>query len=143
MPEHIRALVVRTALYSAAAMGVLGALVLGFVGLRAGDHGELERILAIACFAMAAGSLLGVRTDDGIADARRPSGLPLGDKVMMVVAAPLVLGCLAVFVATFIPSWYLSLPFLAVLWRPIFGEPARATIAPELERPRVPQPAYA
>jgi hypothetical protein len=125
MPEHIRALVVRTALYSAAAMGVLGALVLGFVGLRAGDHGELERILAIACFAMAAGSLLGVRTDDGIADARRPSGLPLGDKVMMVVAAPLVLGC------------------LAVLWRPIFGEPARATIAPELERPRVPQPAYA
>jgi hypothetical protein len=143
MPEHIRALLVRTGLLSAFAIGILGALVLGFIGLRAGAHGELERVLAIACLAMAAAGFVGVRADDGIAEARQPSALSVGDKLVVAVAAPLVLACLGVFVATLIPSWYLIVPFFAALWRPIFGEPARATITPEAELAPAAQPAYA
>lgn len=143
MPEHVRALRVRAGLLFALAMGVVGALVLGFIGLRAGAHGELERILAIACLAMAAAGFVGLRADDGIADPRRPSALSFGDKLVVAVAAPLVLACLGVFVATLIPSWYVILPFFAALWKPIFGEPARAAITPEAELPPAVQPAYA
>jgi hypothetical protein len=41
-------------------LGIVGGIILGFVGLRSGTTGELVKICAIACFAMAAAGVLGL-----------------------------------------------------------------------------------
>lgn len=53
-------------LFIVAAAGIIGAILLGVVGLSEGSAGEPYRILALACLFGAAASLLGARLDDGI-----------------------------------------------------------------------------
>jgi hypothetical protein len=141
MPTHVQRLLVKMVLSFVCAAGVLGALVLGFLGIRAGAHGELERILAIVCVAMAAGSFLGLLGDDGLAETK-PSFLSFGDKVMLVVSAPLIAGCTVVFVATLLPSWYVIVPVFAALWNAVFGHPRPAVSAPPPAHGPIQHPAY-
>jgi hypothetical protein len=141
MPSHVQRLLVKMVLSFVCATGVVGALVLGFLGIRAGAHGELERILAILCIAMVAGSYLGLRGDDGLADTE-PSFLSFGDKVILVVSVPLIAGCTLVFVATLVPSWYVIVPVFAALWNAVFRRPRPAVSAPPPARGPVQHPAY-
>ncbi len=46
-------------LFIAAAVGIAGSFVFGLLGLVAGPAGQLERILAVICFAMTAAAVLG------------------------------------------------------------------------------------
>jgi hypothetical protein len=122
-------------LFIATAAGIVGTIVMGLRGLTAGSAGELDRILALGFLFIAAASLLGIRIDDG----RRPKTarvLTMSEGFLLLVASPLILLMLGVFLATLIPSIYVMLPIFAV-WhytsrtRPV--SPPRAT----------PQPAYA
>lgn len=141
MPSSISHLLIRAMFSFLFAAAVVGALVLGVIGLRAGDHGQLERILAIFCVFLAAASYLGVRGDQRKDE--KPPFLTLGDKLMVLVSAPLLLLCTGVFIATLLPSWYVIVPTFAVLWRPIFGRAPRGIAAPPPEaHGREPQPAY-
>lgn len=105
-------------------VGVLGGVVLGLVGLARGDAGQLERILAIACFAMAASGLVGrmARTPltetERLALLQRPRrwGVTVGDLVSAIAIAPVVALCVGVFLLTLIPSVYVMLPVFAVWW---------------------------
>lgn len=116
------------------AAGILGSVILGLRGLAAGSAGELDRILAIACVFFAAAGVLGTWIDDG----KRSKTVPVltrDQRVHLLVATPLVLLMLGVFLVTLIPSIYVMLPFFAV-WH--------YTSRPHAETPRrAPAPAYA
>jgi hypothetical protein len=129
MMTPISRILVKTLLFVLSVAGVLGALVLGFIGIRAGAHGELERILAIVCIALAAGASLGVWGADGKEDAEVPF-LTVGDRFTLLVSAPLLLFCAGVFVATLIPAWYVIVPTFAMLWGAVFGRAPRGVSAP-------------
>src|SRR3954447_15959916 len=104
-------------LFVISAVGVVGALILGLDGLmlaNAGRGGQLELIVAIAFFALAAAGLVGLLVDDGRRDhtARAIVGRP---NILHVIAvAPIMALSVGVFVATLIPAVYVMLPFFAV-----------------------------
>jgi hypothetical protein len=100
-----------------AVLGFIGGGVLGLVGLARGDAGELERILAIACFAMAASGLVG-RAAKGPSEARTGAVRhPLRIGVLCAIAiAPTAALCVGVFLLTLIPSVYVMLPVFAFWW---------------------------
>jgi hypothetical protein len=130
MPSLFHAILVKMLLLLACVAGVVGALVLAFVGLRADEHGELERILAVACVAMAAAGLLGLTAHDDTSDLK-PSVLSTGDTFMLLVTAPLLALCGGVFVLTLLPSWYVILPVFAALWGAVFARPRPPEPEPE------------
>lgn len=112
-------------LFIISVLGVIGGVVLGLVGLARGDAGQLERILAIVCFAMAASGLVG-RLARPPGEPRmhlpRRAGVTVGDIFSAIVIAPTVALCVGVFLLTLIPSIYVSLPVLAIWW---FGSESR------------------
>jgi hypothetical protein len=105
-------------LFIIAVLGVIGGVVLGLVGLARGDAGELERILAIACFAMAASGLVGRSArDPSTARVRaRRVAIEVGDLITAIAVAPVVALCAIVFLLTLIPSVYVMLPVFTVWW---------------------------
>ena len=64
-------------LFIVSALGLVGAFVVGLDGLMLGSAGELERIAAIACLALAAAGVVGVLADDG-RRARKPGAASRG-----------------------------------------------------------------
>lgn len=142
MPVHVHQLFVKTALLLVCATGVVGAVVFGIAGVRAGAHGEFERILAIACVALVAAAYLGLSAQDSIADVKLPS-ISFGDKVILVLSAPLLVFCTIVFVATLVPAWFVILPTFAAMWQAIFGRAARGVpAAPPPAHGAMREPAY-
>lgn len=131
-------------LFIISAMGLIGGLVIGLDGLMLGSTGQLERIVAIACFAVAAGALVGLLADDGLRTRRRArERVEHGDVLHAIAVAPILALSVGVFVATLIPAVYVMLPFFALWW--LFGgehrhEPARVP-ARAAERP-LHAPAY-
>jgi hypothetical protein len=101
-------------LFIVCAMGLVGAIVIGLDGLMLGSAGELERIAAIACFALAAAGLVGVLADDGRRTRRPRSALEPADVFQLVAAAPILAIMVGTFVATLLPAIYVMLPFFAV-----------------------------
>jgi len=124
-------------------LGVIGAVVLGLVGLARGDAGELERILAIACFAMAAAGLVG-RSADTPKVARTPHhlrvGVTAGDLLSAIAIAPTAALCVVVFLLTLLPAIYVMLPVFAIWW---FGSQSPRGRALEPAPARVPEHAVA
>jgi hypothetical protein len=105
-------------MYMLGFFGVIGAVAFGAVGLARGDAGQLERILAIACIAMAAAGLVGNAASTptpGLVH-RRPLGVSLGDLFSAIAIAPVVALCVGVFLLTLIPSIYVALPVLVIWW---------------------------
>jgi hypothetical protein len=127
-------------------LGALGAIVLGLVGLARGDAGELERILAIACIAMAAAGVVGLwsrtpglSTSPSHVEPRRVA-ISLGDLFSAIAIAPVVALCAGVFLLTLIPSIYVSLPVLAIWW--LGSEERRARHVEHVPGPaELPEPA--
>jgi len=95
------------------ALGLATGIILAVVGLSPGGS-ELERILAIACFAMGAAGFVGLAMDDGIRPPRRSPPHSIGNLFCAIVGAPIALVCLGVFVLTLVPSIWVFLPTLAV-----------------------------
>lgn len=136
-------------LFIISALGIVGGFVVGLDGLMLGSAGELERIAAIACFALAAAGLVGLLTDDGQRTRRTRQRVERGDVLHAIAAAPIVALSVGVFVATLIPAIYVSLPFLALWWYashqrwPAALAPASAPIGTEREHEHPLQvPAY-
>jgi hypothetical protein len=129
-------------LFIVSAVGIVAAFVIGLDGLMLGSAGELERIMAIACFAFAAAGLVGVLADDG-RRARKPhrDRVEGGGVFQAIAAAPIVLCCGAVFLATMIPALYLMLPFFVLSWPFAARRPAEEAAAPAVGRP-LQVPAY-
>lgn len=106
-------------LFIISAVGLVGAVVLGVVGLARGDAGELEQILAIACVAMAAAGIVGRQASVGTDHPPRERhhvGVTLGDLFSAIVIAPWAAVCFGVFLLTLVPSIYVCLPVLAIWW---------------------------
>ncbi len=102
-------------LFIVCAVGLSGGFVLGLDGLMVGSAGELERIAAIACFAMAAAGLLGMFADDGRRAMRpRRDRDQRGDVLRVIAVAPILALSVGVFVATLLPAIYVMLPVFAV-----------------------------
>ncbi len=100
-------------LFIVCAMGLVGAFVIGLDGLMLGSAGELERIAAIACFALAAAGLVGLLADDGRRTRRHRSALEPADVFQLVAAAPILAIMVGTFVATLFPAIYVMAPFFA------------------------------
>ena len=115
-------------LFVISAVGFLGAIIFGLDGLMLGSAGQLELIVAIACFALAAAGLVGVFADAGDrnrAETAHGRGLVGHPNVLHAVAvAPIMALSVGVFVATLIPAVFVMLPFLAV-WYLVSGATAR------------------
>lgn len=130
-------------LFIISALGVAGAFILGLDGLMLGGAGELERISAIVCLAVAAGGIVGILADDGLRT-RKPSRqrVERGDVLHLVAVAPILVLSVGVFLATLIPAIFVMLPFFAVWWLG-WGEhrPETTTGAPAARRP-LQVPAY-
>ena len=118
------------------AAGILGSIVLGIRGLAAGSSGELDRILAIGCFLAAVAGALGSWIDDGKHSKSAPV-LTRDEQVQLLVATPLVLLMLGVFLVTLIPSIYVMLPVFVVWHYSSRLQPARPPPS------QAPSPAYA
>lgn len=100
-------------LFIVCAVGLVGAFVIGLDGLMLGSAGELERIAAIACLALAAAGLVGVLVDDGRRTRRRRSSLEPADVFQLVAAAPIFAIMVGAFVATLLPAIYVMVPLFA------------------------------
>lgn len=103
-------------LFIISALGVVGGLVIGLDGLMLGSAGQLERIAAIGCFALAAAGLVGLLADDGRRARSRRVRVERGDILHVIAVAPIMALSVGVFVATLIPAVYVMLPFFAVWW---------------------------
>ena len=107
-------------LFIIAIAGFIGAAAFGLLGLSRGDAGQLERILGIACLAMAASGLVGrfARTpgEPRPKPRVRRIAISLGDLFSAVAIAPIVALCVGVFLLTLVPSIYVMLPVFAVWW---------------------------
>ena len=118
-------------LFMISALGIVGAFVVGLDGLMLGSAGELERVAAIACMALAAAGFVGLMADDGLrSSAPTRQRVERGDVLHVIAVAPIMALSVGVFLATLLPAIYVMLPFLAVWW---FGTQARrpaATVAP-------------
>ena len=127
-------------MFVVAVLGGIGCVVLGLLGLIRGDAGELERILAIACFAMAAAGVVGALARTPNPPRARPRRLSLGGAIMAVAIIPAMALSVGVFLLTLIPSVYVMLPFIAVWW---LGSESRRSrrIEPIATQPRLPEPA--
>jgi len=127
-------------MFVVAVLGGIGCVVLGLLGLIRGDAGELERILAIACFAMAAAGVVGTLARTPNPPRARPRRLSLGGAIMAVAIIPAMALSVGVFLLTLIPSVYVMLPFIAVWW---LGSESRRSrrIEPIATQPRLPEPA--
>jgi small-conductance mechanosensitive channel len=120
-------------------VGVVSCVVLEFAGLRAGDAGELPRILGIVCFAMAAAAYVGLVTDDG---ARAPRTRPrvsvaLGNVFAAICLAPFLAISTGVLLLSLLPALYFMYPFFAGR---VYGA---AGLAPRSTRRSRRVPAYA
>jgi hypothetical protein len=104
-------------LFIVCAVGLVGAFVIGLDGLMLGTGGELERVAAIACFALAAAGVVGVLADDGARTWRRRRSLEVADVLQLVAAAPILAIMVATFVATLLPAVVVMVPFFAI-WGP-------------------------
>lgn len=121
-------------MYLLGLLGVVGAVILGAVGLARGDAGELERILAIACVAMAAAGFVGNAASSPTPGAARRwrVGVSLGDLLSAIAIAPVAALCVGVFLLTLVPSIYVSLPVLVIWWfGSETGRPRHVTPIPE------------
>jgi small-conductance mechanosensitive channel len=121
-------------------VGVVSSVALELVGLRAGDAGELPRILGIACFAMAAAAYVGLVTDDGARAPRsrvRVSAV-MGNVFAAICLAPFVLISTGVLLLSFLPALYFMYPFFAGR---VYGPAASLPPRSRRRAPRV--PAYA
>lgn len=106
------------------ALGAGGFVVLAVLGLSSGGT-ELERILAIACFFMAAAGFVGFATQDARKPRiPRPRASVMGDLFSAVAIAPVAMVCAGVFLLTLVPAIYVMLPVLAV-WRLSFAPVTR------------------
>jgi hypothetical protein len=134
-------------LFIISALGIVCGFVVGLDGLMLGGAGELERIAAIACFALAAAGLVGLLADDGWRTRRTRRRVERGAVHHAIAVAPIMALSVGVFVATLIPAIYVSLPFLAVWWYashqrwPAALAPARGASEPDLAPP-LQVPAY-
>ena len=134
-------------LFIVSAVGLVGAFVIGLDGLMLGSAGELERIVAIACFAFAAAGLVGLMVDDGWRAKKRRGLIGAGEAFQLVSAAPILAIMVGTFVATLLPAVYVMLPFFAI-WGPAATERRAARAHPLLPGiPATPQgplhvPAY-
>ena len=123
-----------------AVLGGIGCVVLGLLGLVRGDAGELERILAIGCFAMAAAGVVGVLATTPNPPRARPRRITVGGTVMAVAIIPAMALSVGVFLLTLIPSVYLMLPFFALWW--VGSESRRSRrVEPIAAQPGLPEPA--
>jgi hypothetical protein len=95
------------------AAGILGSVVFGFRGFGEGAGGELYRILALGCSFAAAAAALGSWIDDG-RRTKKTRVLTNDERLHLLVATPLALLMVGVFLVTLIPSIYVMLPFFAV-----------------------------
>lgn len=121
-----------------AVLGGIGFVVLGLLGLVRGDAGQLERILAIACFAMAAGGVVGMLASTPNPPRARPRRITLGGAIMAVAIIPAMALSVGVFLLTLIPSVYVMLPFFALWW--LGGESRRSRrVEPTTARPGLPE----
>ena len=123
-------------LFIISALGIVGACVIGLDGLMLGSAGELERIAAIACMALAAAGFVGLMADDG-SRARTSTlrRLELGGYAFQwIAAAPILALSVGVFLATLLPAIYVMLPFFAVWW---YGSPERRPVAARAPAPTV------
>jgi len=116
-------------LFIISALGIVGAFVVGLDGLMLGSAGELERIVAIACVALAVAGFVGLLADDG-RRARASTRLRVerGDVLHAIAVAPIIALSLAVFIATLLPALYVMLPFFAVWW--LGSHEGRGAVAP-------------
>jgi hypothetical protein len=118
-------------LFIVCAMGLVGAFVIGLDGLMLGAAGELERIAAIACLALAASGLVGFLVDDGRRKRRRRSSLEPADVFQLVAAAPILAIMVGTFVATLLPAIYVMGPFFAT-WGPAASQRRAARVHPAI-----------
>jgi hypothetical protein len=119
-------------LFIISAVGVIGGLILGLDGLMLGSAGQLERIAAIASFALSAAGLVGLLADDGRRErrARHRDRVEHGDVLHVIAVAPIMALSLGAFLATLVPAIYVMMPFFALWYY------ASATRASERERGR-------
>lgn len=125
-------------MFVVAVLGGIGFVVLGLLGLIRGDAGQLERILAIACFAMAAAGVVGMLASTPNPPRERPRRLTLSGTIMGVAIIPAMALGVGVFLLTLIPSVYVMLPFFAVWW---LGSESRRSgrVEPMAARPSLPE----
>jgi hypothetical protein len=96
-------------------VGVVSSVALELAGLRAGDTGELARILGIACFTMAAAAYVGLVTDDG---ARAPRSrvrvsVALGNVFAAICLLPFLALSAGALLLSLLPALYFMYPFFA------------------------------
>jgi hypothetical protein len=96
-------------------VGVVSSVVLELAGLRAGDAGELERILGIACFAMAAAAYVGLVTDDGVRAPRSRVrvSVAVGSVFAALCSLPFLAISAGVLLLSLLPALYFMYPFFA------------------------------
>jgi len=126
-------------LFIVAAAGIIGAIVLGLIGLTEGaSGGEPYRILALACLFATAASVLGTWLDDGVRSRTR-TVVTRDEVVHLLMATPLVLLMLWILVVMLIPSIFVMLPIFAAWYYASRPGPSSTPTPPS----RAPEPAYA
>ena len=126
-------------LFIVAAIGIVGSILFGLIGLVTEQAGELERIFALMSFFMAAAAVIGIVLDDGISD--RSPVLTREEKIDLWIGLPVALFMLVVLLATLIPSIYVMLPVFAA--RRLFLSAQRPRELPPPGRRAHHAPAYA